>query len=126
MNKALATLALGAVLAVSVPATADAKAGDVKAKGTCSAASSSKIKLSMSNGRIETEFEVDQNRVGKVWNVVIRDNGVVVANTLATTTAPSGSFTVRRLLANRAGSDRVVARATNAATGETCSATATI
>ena len=94
------------------------------AKGKCSASSTSQIKLfKADNGRIETEFEVDQNRVGANWNV--KDSGVVVARTTATTTAPSGSFTVRRLIPNRAGTDRVTGFARGTwRPAETCSATA--
>ena len=66
------------------------------ANGTCTANSSAKIKLSPENGRIETEFEVDQNRNGVTWNVVLRRNGNVVVRTTATTRAPSGSFELRR------------------------------
>ncbi len=72
------------------------------------------------DGRIEVEFEVDQNVVGQTWQVVITDNGTRVVKTTATTTAPSGSFDVERRTANLAGTDRFVAKATNPATGETC------
>jgi hypothetical protein len=129
MNKVLGTFALGAMLAMTVPAAAQASGGGggVRANGVCSAASSSKIKLQMDDGgKIETEFEFDQNKVGRTWNVTISDNGVVVVRTTATTTAPSGSFTVRRLIPNRAGADHVVARAMNPASGESCVAKATI
>jgi hypothetical protein len=126
MKKILTTVALGATLALSLAGTAEAKSGDVQKTGTCSKASTSKIKLRPDNGRIETEFEVDQNRVGQRWNVAISDNGVVVARTSATTQAPSGSFEVRRLLPNRVGTDSIVARATNPGTGESCVARASI
>ena len=46
------------------------KAGRTIAKsGTCSAASNWKLKVKSDDGRLETEFEVDQNRVGKRWRV---------------------------------------------------------
>ena len=76
--------------------------------------------------RVTVEFEVDQNVVGATWNVKILDNGTVVARAKATTTAPSGSFTVRRLLSNMTGTDHVKARATNPSTGESCVANAAI
>jgi hypothetical protein len=38
------------------------------------------------------------------------------------TQAPSGSFTVRRNIANQPGTDRIVAYAQSVATGQTCSA----
>jgi hypothetical protein len=126
MKKILTTLAIGTTLVLSLAGTAEAKSGDVRANGTCSKASTSKIKLKLDDGRIETEFEVDQNRVGQRWNVSLADNGVVVARTTATTKAPSGSFEVKRLLPNRAGTDAIVARASNPATGESCVARASI
>src|SRR4051794_38935663 len=65
--------------------------------GTCSASSHSKIKAKADDGRIETEFEVDQNRVGKRWRVTISKNGAVVFRGIRATHAPSGSFSVERL-----------------------------
>ena len=44
--------------------------------GKCSASSTWKLKVKSGNGRIETEFEVDQNRVGKRWRVAFMRNGV--------------------------------------------------
>ena len=126
MKKILATLSIGTLMVLAAPGIANAKGPGVTAKGKCSRASTSQIKIKADNGRIETEFEVDQNRVGQKWNVAIIDNGVVVARTTATTTAPSGSFTVHRLIPNRAGTDRVTGFAKNVATGETCAATASL
>jgi hypothetical protein len=126
MKKVFASLAVGAVMAIAVPGIASAKGGGVTVKGKCTAASSSKLTVKPDDGRIETDFEVDQNVVGAVWKVTISDNGTVVARATATTTAPSGSFTVRRLIPNRAGTDKVTARAKNVSTGEICSATASL
>jgi hypothetical protein len=55
------------------------------------------LKLSQEDGRIEVEFEVDQNRNGVPWKVTLRRNGSVVAATTAITRAPSGSF-IRRVM----------------------------
>ncbi len=110
-------------LALAAAPGALAKDGDVRVAGTCTKASTSKLKLSNENGRIEVEFEVDQNRVGRVWAVAVRRNGVVVSRQTKVTRAPSGSFTARLLLANRAGTDRISATAV-ARTGETCRAAA--
>ena len=119
-------LAAGLVSAVAAlsPTAALAKDGDVRVSGTCSKSSSAKLKLSADGSRIETEFEVDQNRNGVRWTVTLRRNGALVTSTKATTKAPSGSFTVRRLLTNGSGADVVTARAVSPS-GETCTARAT-
>jgi hypothetical protein len=115
--------ALAALALLVVAAPAAAKDGDVRVRGACTASSTAKLKLSPENGRIEVEFEVDQNRNGVRWNVVLRRNGVVVARTVAVTRAPSGSFEVRRVVARRTASDRITAVATRAS-GERCTAAA--
>ena len=122
MKKILTTLALGTTLVLSLAGTAEAKSGDVTKPGTCSKASTSKIKLRPDNGRIETEFEVDQNRVGKRWRVTLAHNGAAAFRGLRTTAAPSGSFSVRRMLVDSAGSDRLVATANALQSGESCRA----
>jgi hypothetical protein len=111
----LAALSLGAVPALATD-------GDVLVRGTCTGPSTSKLKLSPENGRIEVEFEVDQNRNGVRWNVVLTRNGVKVASLSRVTRGPSGSFEARRVLANGPGNDVVRAVATR--TGERCSARA--
>jgi hypothetical protein len=121
---ALATAAvLAAVLAIVTP-PAQAKDGDIRVRGKCTAGSTAKLKLSEEDGRIEVEFEVDQNRNGVRWQVALRRNGRLVARTVSTTRAPSGSFEVRRVIANVSGPDRVVATATRRS-GERCTARAT-
>ena len=115
-----------ALLATVGGAPASAKAGDIRVNGTCSSGVTSKIKLGARDGGIETEFEVDSNRNGQRWSVRMRQNGVLVHDGSAVTVAPSGSFTVRKRLANKAGSDRITAVARNATTGQSCTVTATI
>jgi len=48
------------------------------------------------------------------------DNGVRLFQGTRTTVAPSGSFEVNIKAANRSGPDKIVGRATNSLTGETC------
>lgn len=119
----VSTAAALTALAALAASPALAKDGDVRVRGTCTAASTSKLKLSEEDGRIEVEVEVDQNRVGVTWRVSIRRNGAPVAATRATTRGPSGSFEVRRVIADLAGKDRVVATATSPS-GERCTARA--
>lgn len=101
-----------------------AKDTDIERAGTCSGASSAKLKLSPEDGRIEVEFEVDQNRVGVRWDVVLKRNGDHAASARPTTRGPSGSFEVRRVLADGPGADRIFAKAVSPS-GETCRAQAT-
>jgi hypothetical protein len=116
---------LGALLVLALGAApAGAKDGDVLVAGTCTASSTSKLKLSEENGRIEVEFEVDQNRNGVRWNVVLRRNGQRLARLMRTTRPPSGSFEARIVAANGAGNDVISARGTSPA-GEVCTARAT-
>ena len=119
----LLPLVIAALVALVVLAPAAAKDGDVLVRGTCTGPSSSKLKLSEEDGRIEVEFEVDQNRSGVRWSVVLRRPTAVVARATAVTRGPSGSFEFRRVVADLAGSDRITARATRAS-GEVCRATA--
>ena len=119
----IATLAAGGA-AASVAPTASAKGGPggVRVNGACTKSASAKLKLGRDNGRVEVEFEVDQNRNGIPWKVTVRRNGSLVASTTATTHAPSGSFTVRRVLSGAQGT--FVAVATRS--GERCTAHAAI
>lgn len=116
-------LALVAVTLVAVPA-AFAKGRDarsVRIQGACTQQATSKLKLSREDHGIEVELEVDQNRNGLPWTVTLRRNGNVVTSLEATTRAPSGSFEIRRVIAGRFGTDRIVALATSSS-GETCTA----
>jgi hypothetical protein len=115
------TLILFAAALLAVPAASAKRSHPtVSVRGACSQQSTSKLKLSREDRRIEVEFEVDQNRNRVPWKVTFRRNGVRVASFTATTRAPSGSFEARRLIANRPGTDRITARAVRSS--ETCSA----
>jgi hypothetical protein len=116
------------VLAVALlPMSAQARGGaDVIKTGSCSAHSNWKLKLSKDDGRIETDFEVDQNRVGRKWKVTLKHNGNRFFRGVRITQAPSGSFEVRKFANDAAGTDRIVARARNLRSGELCRAVARI
>jgi hypothetical protein len=121
-------LIAGLVVVASTATVAGAKGGDpgVIKRGKCTASATWKLKAKNDDGRIETEFEVDQNRVGKRWRVTIFRNGSKVFSGIRTTRAPSGSFSVERLLAGTAGTDRIVAKARALSSGQTCSASLSI
>lgn len=126
MRKGLvvSVLAVSMVLLSVVPSSA--RDGDVRKSGSCSSGSSWKLKLSPDNGRIEVEFEVDQNQNGQDWRVVMKNDGDVFFRGTRTTQAPSGSFQVRKFTDNGAGDDRIVARAVNVNSDEVCKGAASI
>jgi len=101
--------------------TGKSKRGEKRVAGSCTGGSTAKLKVKPDDGRLETEFEVDQNRNGVKWAVRIRRNGKLAVKTNATTKAPSGSFSVERRLTNGRGKDRITARATSPS-GEVCTA----
>lgn len=123
MKRTLILMIPCVLAALAAGAPASAKDGDIRVAGHCSGPSTAKLKLSEEDGRIEVEFEVDQNRNGVRWNVVLKRNGGRVARLAAVTRAPSGSFTARKVVSNGAGADVISATASRA--GETCRAKAT-
>ena len=110
---AIATAALAAGLfAAAGPANASHGGGDkVVSSGQCSQRGTYKLAAKHDDARIEVEYEVDTNRVGQTFTVRLTDNGDVIATRTVTTQAPSGSFTVHKLTANKAGTDTIRARA---------------
>ena len=124
----ISVLAAAATFALAIPAGAPARGGgnEVSSAGKCTAASTSKIKVKPDNGRLDVEFEVDQNRSGVKWHVRLKDNSDVVFRGSATTQPPSGSFSVEKKINNRAGSDRIVGIGRNRQSGERCVASVTI
>ncbi len=126
LRRSIALAAAVAALTVAVAQPVAARSDDVIVRGACSGASDYKLKLAPRDGRIEVAFEVDSNRNGQTWNVTLADNGAVFFSGAAKTNAPSGSFTVRSISADAAGTDVVTGTATNPLTGETCSASASL
>ena len=99
-----------------------ARGDETRVSGRCSGRSSAKLKVKPDDGRLEAEFEVDQNRNGVTWSVRLRRDGRVVSRGRATTKAPSGSFSFERRIAS---GHRITATATSPS-GETCRASVTI
>lgn len=97
---ALSAVALSLTLA---PAASASGGDDQVNQGSCSAASTWKLKAGPDDGRIEVEGEVDSNVVGQIWNWRILHNGGVSARGTSTTSGPSGSFEVRRRLVKHRG-----------------------
>jgi hypothetical protein len=115
----LAVVTSASLMALAAPA--HAKGGDdVERRGSCTGASEWKVKVGPEDGGLEVEAEVDTNRVGQSWRWQLVHNGTASVTRTAVTKAPSGSFEVRRALANLGGTDTVTFRATNPSSGERC------
>ena len=112
-------VAAAALLALGSTALGAGNPGVLKT-GKCSAGATWKLKAKRDDGGVEAEFEVDQNRVGRRWSVVLSRNGSVAFRGVRRTAAPSGSFEVRKILL---GGGRIVATAKALAGGQTCKAT---
>ena len=116
-----AAVAAVAGLALTATPAGVARDGDVLVRGTCTKSSTSKLKLSREDGRVEVEFEVDQNRNGVTWRIVLTRNGTRVFSGARTTRPPSGSFEARRVVGDTPAADRFRARATSPF-GDVCTA----
>jgi hypothetical protein len=121
----LTALVAAVALTAAMPAAA-ADDDDIIRRGNCTGATDWKLKLDRDDGRIEVEFEVDQNRNGERWRVTLRRDGNRFFRGVRTTHGPSGSFEVERKTRNPAGPDRIKARAVNLGSGEVCKGAATI
>jgi hypothetical protein len=128
MRLMLAGLMAATLLAITPAAFAGGAkhGGAVVKQGSCSGTTDWKLKAKPDNGRLEVEFEVDQNVVGDTWSVRLKDNGMVFFKGQRTTQAPSGSFEVKARTADQAGPDMIVGQAKNLSTGETCRGSLTI
>jgi hypothetical protein len=115
----LSGTAIAAALAIPLLATAGRAAASgghgVTNAGANSAHGTFKLAAKHDDAAIEIEYQVDTNSVGRTFAVRLTDNGTVIAKRTATTAAPSGSFTVTKRTANRAGLDTIRAHAVSGA-----------
>lgn len=127
MKTKATALAFALVASVAfIPSATASDDDEIREPGTCTDSSSSKIKVKPDDGRIEVEFEVDQNQTGDVWKVKIKDNGSNVFKGTATTRGPSGSFEIERKITDQSGTDAIKATAKNKSSDERCTAAATL
>ena len=94
MKKGFTIALTGMLIAglITVGPAATAKDGDVRRSGSCSGTSDWELKLSWENGKIEVEFEIDQNKVGDEWRVTLKHDGERFFRGMRETKGPSGSF----------------------------------
>ena len=120
----VSALGFGALVGLTaVPAVASGGGDDVRTHGACSGTTDWKMKAKSDDGKVEVEAEIDSNKVGQTWSWKLKDNGTLVSAGTSQTKAPSGSFSVERKPADKAGTDSFVFRAVNPSSGEVCRAT---
>jgi hypothetical protein len=114
----VAAFAMLAFVLAGTPAIASDD--DVEVDGYCSKRSDYKLKASPEDGRIEIEGEVDSNRVGQTWRWRLWHNGSLTGKGTRRTKGDSGSFEVRRVIVDMAGTDWSTFKARNIRSGEIC------
>jgi len=114
-------------LAAAAPALASARDDDddARVKGTCGKGVTSQLRLRAEDGAISVEFELDSNRGGQRWRLVLVHERRVVWRGRERTRSGSGSFRIRRSVPDFAGVDQVSVRA-SARSGNTCQATTAV
>ena len=96
---------------------ATGRGDDVRTSGRCSGGAHWKLKAKPDDGRIEIEGEIDSNRSGQVWHWKLKHNGSISARGSKQDRGRSGSFEVKRRMANLSGKDHFTFRATHARAG---------
>jgi hypothetical protein len=126
MRKATMVAIAGAIaltVAAAAP-SAQATGASVKKTGTCGTHPWSLV-LTHDNGRIEADYKLSNVNVGSTWRVVMKDNGVRFFSGTRTATAER-HIEVDRFTQNRTGTDKITVRAANLASGQVCTAAASI
>jgi hypothetical protein len=123
VSKRTFSLLLAGLMATGTLAAVPASAGgdrEVIRRGSCSGPTDWKYKAKADDGRIEVEYEVDQNRTGDRWRVKLWHDGNRFFKGTRMTGGASGSFEIERKVNNHQGVDRFRARARNIRTDEVC------
>ncbi len=125
MPKRTFSLFLAAAMSFGILAALPASAGgggdrEVIRRGNCSGGTDWKYKVKRDDGRLEAEYEVDQNRSGDRWRVTLKHDGRRYFRGTRVTGGRSGSFDIERKVSNHRGVDRFRARARNLRTNEVC------
>jgi hypothetical protein len=118
-SAAVASVALALTSLSSLSAFASTSPNDVHNEGDCNQTSRWKLTASSDNGRIRVEAEVDSGVKGQHWSWRILHNGDESARGNAVT-KDGGSYKITKLVTDLPGTDRIVFKSHNAATGEQC------
>ena len=121
LARAVTTAALGLSLALSPALPGRASGDEVRREGSCTGHSDWRLEVRHDDANtLEVRFRIDHTASGKVWDVFLSDNGTRFFAGTKTSTS-SGEVRVRKLTADRSGTDRIKAYGTSRDTGEVCS-----
>ena len=122
-RKALVLTTTGIAAGGLLLATAPAASAEVEKskRGNCSKSSTWHLDLEKDDGQIDIDFEGQTSKAGKTWKFKVKQNGVV-RHKGKTVTEADGEFDVDRDVKDRSGTDTIVVRAKQGASGEVCKA----
>ena len=121
LTRAVTTAVLGLSLAIGPPLPGHASGDEVRREGSCTGHSDWRLEVRHDDSNtLEVRFRVDHTPSGKVWDIFLSDNGTRFFAGTKTSTS-DGYVKVRKLTADRSGTDRVKAYGTSRAIGEVCS-----
>ena len=121
LARAVTTAALGLSLALSPALPGHASGDEVRREGSCTGNSDWRLEVRHDDSNtLEVRFRIDHTPSGKVWDVFLSDNGTRFFAGTKTSTS-MGEVRVRKLTADRSGTDRIKAYGTSRDTGEVCS-----
>ena len=109
-----------ALLVTAAPVSAKVRLGH------CSGSTDWAMDVYIEDGRIESELEVDHSHSGDHWDWTMKNDGHPFASGHSTIASGHDSFVVVRFSTNGPGSDTIVSRAVNRATGEVCQGSITL
>ena len=124
LNALIAVIAAAVVLPAAAPGKGSP--GVIRSGKCIGGGATWKLKAKNEDARLEVEFEVDPNIVGRRWKITMSRGRTVIFRGARYTRAPSGSFTVQRLVANPPGRDTIIATARPARGNQLCRAMLTV
>ena len=122
----MAALAIVATVPSAMAASGPGGGGEVRRRGSCSANSDWELRIEDRGSSFRVRFDVDSGIAGQTWNHSVSQNGAVIASGSRVTDGSGDTEFRLRGVPDNAGTDTFSGSATNPATGETCSATASI
>ena len=124
LSTTVAVICAALVLPLAAPADDGDDRKEVRVAGACTGSSRASLRLRADDGSIRVEFEVDTDRVGATWNVIVlHERRIAFRATVRS--GSSGSVKLQRTLPDWFGTDRIVIRATGPR-GASCRASASV